>query len=46
MKKVLINYGGAILFYLVIFLGIILVSNRLQNINNEGGDNFKVIINN
>ena len=46
MKKVLINYGGAILFYLVIFIGIILVSNRLQVINNEGGDAFKVTINN
>ncbi len=45
MKKVLINYGGAILLYLVIFIGIILVSGRLQNINQEGGDTFKVTIN-
>ncbi len=34
MKKVLINYGGAIVLYLVIFIGIVAVSERLTYINN------------
>ena len=34
MKKVLINYGGAIVLYLVIFIGIVAVSERLAYINN------------
>ncbi len=32
MKKVLVNYGGAILLYLVIFLGVVAVSLRLEDI--------------
>ena len=45
MKKVLWNYGGTILFYIVIFWGIVLVSNRITNITREGGDAFLVTVN-
>lgn len=43
MKKVLINYGGAILLYLVIFVGIIAISSRMSYINNS--ENIKVAVN-
>lgn len=43
MKKVLINYGGAILLYLVIFVGIIAISSRMTYINKE--EMVKVAIN-
>lgn len=30
MKKVLVNYGGAILLYVVIFFGVIAISTRMN----------------
>lgn len=40
MEKVLKNYGGAILFYIVLFVGVIAISNKLvennpKNINHQ-----------
>ena len=35
MKKVLINYGGVILLYLVIFVGIVAIGSRMSYINNH-----------
>jgi len=34
MKKVLVEFGGAILLYIVIFFGIIAISSRVSYINN------------
>ncbi len=34
MRKILINYGGAIFLYLVIFFGVILVCTRFEKLNN------------
>ncbi len=42
MKKVIENYGGAILLYLVIFFGILAISSRISGVNNS--DNYKVNI--
>lgn len=33
MKKVLVNYGGAILLYLVVFFGIVAINASLKGIN-------------
>lgn len=37
MKKVLINYGGAIFLYLVIFFGIVAISASVNYFNNSEG---------
>lgn len=33
MKKVLVNYGGAIFLYLVIFLGVVAINVSLRQVN-------------
>lgn len=33
MKKVLVNYGGAILLYLVVFFGVVAINVSLKEIN-------------
>ena len=33
MKKVLVNYKGAIVLYLVVFFGVLLVSTRFEKLN-------------
>ncbi len=38
MKKVLINYGGVILLYAVIFLGIVAINTRLASINHSNNE--------
>ncbi len=38
MKKVLLNYGGTILFYLVIFVGVVLVSNKISYIESKSNN--------
>ena len=35
MKKLLINYGGVILLYLVIFVGVVAFVDRMEYINNN-----------
>ena len=42
MKKVLIEFGGAIILYLVIFFGVIAITSRINNINS---DNYSVTVN-
>lgn len=37
MKKLIINYGGAIMLYLVIFWGIVAINYSIKEIN--GGEN-------
>lgn len=34
MKKTLTNFGGLILFYLVIIIGVLLLNMRFKNLNN------------
>lgn len=46
MKKVLVNYGGVIFLYFVIFFGVLLVSTRLQRLNNNLEDYTTVALNN
>jgi len=46
MKKVLVEFGGVVLLYIVIFFGIIAISSRISYINNiEDNTNNLVAIN-
>ena len=33
MKKIIVNYGGTVLLYFIIFIGVILISNKITHIN-------------
>lgn len=46
MKKVLVDFGGAILLYVVIFVGIVAIESRLSYINNQSNSNIQVAVNN
>ena len=35
MRKVIVNYGGAIIFYLAIFFTIVIVNARFDYLNNN-----------
>ncbi len=45
MKRVLINYGGVILFYLVIVLGVLVMSYDTSYLktNNNNNDNYQIV---
>ncbi len=42
MKRVLINYGGVILFYLVIILGMVFINYDSSYMQKNNVDNFQV----
>ena len=41
MKKTLKNFGGLVLFYSVIVIGVLLLNIRFSHLNDVKGDNFK-----
>lgn len=41
MKKVLVNYGGIMLFYLVIILGLFFLNMRVEYINKSSNNDFR-----
>ena len=46
MKKVLVDFGGIILFYIVLFFGIIAVGTRISYINSITDNTDIIAINN
>lgn len=44
MKKVLVNYGGVVLLYFVIFVGVVLISNKVSHINIENNNSYSVVL--
>ena len=44
MKKVLEEFGGALILYMVIFVGILAVSSRMAYINNSDTHNTNNIV--
>ena len=45
MKKILVEFGGAILFYAVIFFGIVAINTRMSFINDIENKNNMVALN-
>lgn len=44
MKKVVTEFGGAIILYIVIFFGIIAITTRVTQINNDNTTNKAVVM--
>lgn len=41
MKKVLVNYGGIVFFYLVVILGMVFLNLRAEYVNNRKNTSFQ-----